>query len=665
MSDVDSEADSISDSSNAHSDDDLMSWSFTYSDAGDFEEISPAVRELCDRLRVNDPCGLAEDFIPFNYNRSELDWLAIFQAVKENTSVKRIYLWSHEHTKKSAEIAAKYLESSKTLRKVNLNYGGYSQESPAVISLFLQALSRSTSVMELIIYTESIRFASVAFQELLTSTQTLQKLEICSDYQDFDEVQLAAITSGFANNTTLRDLEFRGWREVDLAPVLTALQDHPALQKIQFRPTYSNNCLPCVSGLEVLLRSRDSKVKELVLEQVSSSTVGLRPLTFQQVSTSTVGLHAVLEELGCNTTVTNLVIKYCGMSGENLQQLKSMLRQNTSLQSLDLTSSGLRSAGLAQIAPVLYRNTSIKALDLKKNGLHDIESANVLRELVRRNKTITTLCIARTVFGRNAAAVRSIADGVRSNTALQQFDLSWCGLDDQGISVLANALAIRNASILELNLRNNEITSVGVHALVEAMKTLTKLSLAFNPVKSEGAAILADALGRNAMPSLKRLDLGWCGIDDDGVVALVSALEQNTSLQILSLVDNCFGERSFRALAESLPNIEGLQQIKFTTYGVNLSTTIPLLLEGFRKNTSLVEVDILGFTFGEWSQEIKLLVHRNRFTPLLKASDPPGASPWLGIWSRALAKVATEPDALFSVLRNKPKLAGSGGRDDE
>jgi Ran GTPase-activating protein (RanGAP) involved in mRNA processing and transport len=351
---------------------------------------------------------------------------------------------------------------------------------------------------------------------------------------------------------------------------------------------------------------------------------------------------------------------------ENVQQLKAVLRRNTALESLDLTFSALGSAGLAEISLVLYRNTSIKVLDLTCNGLDDIESANVLRELIRRNKTITSLCIARNHFGRNAAAVRSIADGVRSNTTLQQLDLSFCRLDDQGISILADALATRNASLLELNLRTNEITSAGVRALVddnvEAVNTLTKLCLAHNRVKSEGATILADALGRNAMPSLKQLDLGWCGIGDDGFVALASALEQNTSLQILDIHYNSFGERGFMALADSLPKIKGLQQINISARGVFLSTTLPLLLEGFRKNTSLVKLIIFGsFAPKDFRQEIKFLGHRNRFTPLLKVSDSTGNSPPLGIWSRALAKVATEPDVLFHVLRNKPKLVGSAG----
>jgi Ran GTPase-activating protein (RanGAP) involved in mRNA processing and transport len=383
---------------------------------------------------------------------------------------------------------------------------------------------------------------------------------------------------------------------------------------------------------------------------------------------------SVAQQLRRSTTVTHLDL--CGyvLSRENVQQLKAVLRQNTVLEYLDLTSSDLGSADLAEIAPVLYRNTSIKALDLTNNDLDGIESSNALRELILRNNTITSLCIARNGFGRNATAVRSIADGMRSNTTLQQLDLRTCGLGDQGISVLAIALTIRNASLLELNLRNNAITSVGLRTLVydnvEALKTLTKLCLTYNAIRSEGATIMADALGHNAMPSLKRLDLGGCIIDDDGFVALVSALEQNTGLQILNLQYNHFGERGFMALAESLPNIKGLQQITISAYA-DFQLTLPLLLEGFRKNTSLAKVAISGYALGEWSQEIKFLGHRNRFTSLLKASDPTGTSQQLGIWSRALAKVATEPDVLFHVLRNKPQLVGCAcgskkrKRDDE
>jgi hypothetical protein len=79
--------------------------------------------------------------------------------------------------------------------------------------------------------------------------------EEIADGEGFYEVDTDAIASGFANNTTLSDLEFQGWQEADLAPVLTALQDHSALDKIHFSTSENVYYLPSLSGLEVFLGS--------------------------------------------------------------------------------------------------------------------------------------------------------------------------------------------------------------------------------------------------------------------------------------------------------------------------------------------------------------------------------------------------------------------------
>jgi hypothetical protein len=240
MSDAESDAESISDSSNAHVDDG--------GDDGGEALISVAVRRLCNQLRANDPRVLGDNssFAPLRYitGYSAAEYIAIFQALKENTSEKHIDFTQFKlHcTKRSAlVVAAEYVESSKTLQTLDLWVDGFEgsqemrQEMLAVISVLLRALSRNTSVTKLFISTDVIGFASVAFQELLTCTQTLQKLLLFgSEDETLDDVQTAAIASSFANNTTLRDLEFNSWREADLAQVLTALQDHPALQKIHF-----------------------------------------------------------------------------------------------------------------------------------------------------------------------------------------------------------------------------------------------------------------------------------------------------------------------------------------------------------------------------------------------------------------------------------------------
>jgi hypothetical protein len=64
-----------------------------------------------------------------------------------------------------------------------------------------------------------------------------------------------------------------------------------------------------------------------------------------------------------------------------------------------------------------------------------------------------------------------------------------------------------------------------------------------------------------------------------------------------------------------------LQRIDFTA-NATFKSTLPLLLEGFRKNMSLFEVNIAGCKPGAWLQEMKSLGQRNSLTPLLQASDP-------------------------------------------
>jgi hypothetical protein len=53
--------------------------------------------------------------------------------------------------------------------------------------------------------------------------------------------------------------------------------------------------------------------------------------------------------------------------------------------------------------------------------------------------------------------------------SLHPADLGYCELGNEDVSILANALAIQESSILpELSARCNKITSVGLRALVDA-----------------------------------------------------------------------------------------------------------------------------------------------------------------------------------------------------
>jgi ABC-type long-subunit fatty acid transport system fused permease/ATPase subunit len=120
-SDSDVDSDSISDSSNAPSDDDDAADDAADDDEED-DDSSMTVRELYNQLRANDPRLLANyskfDLSNYIAGYSETESIEVFQALKENTSVKHIRLWIDAYT---TEAAAEYVESSLTLQTLQLS----------------------------------------------------------------------------------------------------------------------------------------------------------------------------------------------------------------------------------------------------------------------------------------------------------------------------------------------------------------------------------------------------------------------------------------------------------------------------------------------------------------------------------------------------------------
>jgi Ran GTPase-activating protein (RanGAP) involved in mRNA processing and transport len=330
-----------------------------------------------------------------------------------------------------------------------------------------------------------------------------------------------------------------------VSPILTSLRDHPLLRRLCVRGPVVD-----LTGLETLLLSDNSKITELEIDRLNGNVPMVR-------------LTPVLHALARRPTLTKLGLRYCALGRDDVRQLVIVLRNTPSLQTLVLKNMTLGSTELAELAPALYRNTSIKDLDISYNGLAGMDSAEIVRDILRSNKTMTAFNFSVNEFGDTTGAVDCIADGLGSNSTLLKIDLSSCALGDDGVSTLAQTLGSRNTTLQKLVLDWNSITSTGVGVLLETSFHITDLDLRNNPIGNEGASLLARALGNNALPNLTRLSL--CGVRDDGFIALVSALQQNTSLIHLNLREHhVASERVFLALAESLPEIKTLRRLDLT-----------------------------------------------------------------------------------------------------
>jgi Ran GTPase-activating protein (RanGAP) involved in mRNA processing and transport len=421
-----------------------------------------------------------------------------------------------------------------------------------------------------------------------------------------------------------------------------------------------------LTGLETVLLSGNSQITELEIRRHISFNVRSVPMR---------GLTRVLQNVARRPKLTKLGLHGCSLSRDEARQLGMTLYNIPSLQSLILTDGTLGSAGLAELAPALYRNTSIKVLNISENDLNDMESAELLRGILRSNKTITILDLSGNNFGETTGTVDYIAKGLGSNSMLLEIDISNCAFKDAHLSTLARNIGSRNTTLHKLSLKDNFITSTGVGVLLDTTEQnshITDFELDRNPIGDEGAIVLARSLRNNALPNLTRLSLCNCDIVDDGFIALVSALEQNTSLLHLDLryYNDIVSERALLALAESLPEIKVLQRIDLHRCR-GLASAMPLLLAGLRKNTSLFRVHVANCApswfphspeetakcAGGWMQEIERLGYRNCFRSLIRA--PKDRLLPRGVWPRALARVATLPDVIFEVLSSKPSLVPS------
>jgi Ran GTPase-activating protein (RanGAP) involved in mRNA processing and transport len=624
--------------------------------------LSSTFLDFCIKVRCNDPSILPDCGKPFKIRHMcEWEGIELADALLENTSVTYLELEPSKYTKSSAEAMAKFVRNSKHLKHIHWSEDwdaatlydrelvlGHREE---MFSCFLAAIQESTSLKELNMELPSRgRPSDQALENMLTHTQSLRSLTLRIPPRYID---VAAVQSGLKKNATLRELTLEcSPGAATISPILTTLRDHPLLRRLCLRGHVVN-----LTGLEILLQSETSKITELDIDRLYGSL----PM---------IGFTHFLRALAQRPTLTKLGLRYCPLGRNEARLLQMALCNTPSLQSLALRYSTLGSAGLAELAPALYHNTSIKVLDISSNNFNDMESARLLRDIIRCNKTMTALDVSRNSFGRILGAVECIADSLGSNSTLMKIDLSSCELGNGGVSTLAQKLGSQNTTLQKLTLSTNSITSTGVGILLEAMEQsshhIADLDLQRNLIGNEGASILALALGKNALPNLTRLSLSQCGIGDDGFIALVLALKKNTSLLHLDLCSH-FHERAFLALAESLPEINVLQQVDFS-WGTGLASAMPLLLAGLRKNTSLFCFHIEKFASylvrttreasarcaGSWMQEMKGLGYRNRCLNLIRT--PEETHQPRGIWPHALARVAAYPDDVFEALRAKPEL---------
>jgi hypothetical protein len=422
--------------------------------------------------------------------------MELADALLENTSVASLRLGAAKYTKSSAGAMANYMRTSKRLQRIcwpgswMTNDRSFRQYEDT-FCCFLPALQESTALKELNIHFPLIGEPSnLALKNILTHTQSLRSLSIICPVGPLEDIAMTAARFGLQKNTTVRELTLEvSQGATTLTPILTSLLNQPLLRKLCLHGDVRD-----LTGLETLLLSDTSNITELEIHRYD-------------VSPRIIGLTRVLHAWTQRPTLTKLGLRCCPLDRDEARLIRLALCNIPSLQSLVLTDGTLGSVGLAELAPALYRNTFIKVLDISENDLFDMDSAEILRDVLRSNKIMTALDLSGNKFGETNGAVGCIGGGLRSNSTLLKLDLSSCALSDRSLFTLSVSTTLQ-----QLTLGSNSVASMGVVELLDWMKQrsrhITDLDLQSNhTIGNGGASHLATSLRHNVLPNLTRISL--------------------------------------------------------------------------------------------------------------------------------------------------------------
>ncbi|XP_077080955.1 protein NLRC3-like isoform X4 [Siphateles boraxobius] len=146
-----------------------------------------------------------------------------------------------------------------------------------------------------------------------------------------------------------------------------------------------------------------------------------------------------------------------------------------------------------------------------------------------------------------------LASALRSNPShLRELNLTENKLGNRGVKLLSDALKDPHCKLEILGLRYCGVTYEGCVALASALRSnpshLRELNLTWNKLGNRGVKLLSDGL-KDPHCKLEILRLRYCGVTDEGCVALASALRSNPShLRELDLTENKLGNRGVKLL---------------------------------------------------------------------------------------------------------------------
>jgi Ran GTPase-activating protein (RanGAP) involved in mRNA processing and transport len=352
---------------------------------------------------------------------------------------------------------------------------------------------------------------AIAWVELLQKNTSMKKLALigCSIGRE----DAAAIAQGIGGNTSLEKL--------DLTNISTSYG--PAWQA---------------------MLTRNHSLKEIILSTL--------------IARDEFGYFA--RGFAHNTSVKSLSLKGCAIGSTEVNALAFALLGNDTLESLSLRRHGMPGAEDAAAVESLWQNDTLKHLTISDCASDD--DVTGFPTVLLENCTLETIDLSENTLGLNHC--HAICESLRRSSCLRELNLSGNDivLDDHGAQALNDLL--ENTPLRMMDVSQNQITTQGIAVLAHGLRGnsfLRELRLEFCGIRNDGLIQLGEALVENSTLEIVRLEGNV--FDQDVVSRFFQLLPQMDGLKelYLSPVFDMDSEELQSAVVDSLRENTSLQRL--------------------------------------------------------------------------------------------------------
>ena len=275
------------------------------------------------------------------------------------------------------------------------------------------------------------------------------------------------------------------------------------------------------------------------------------------------------------------------LDGIGLGVLCKIIPKLTSLQTLGLRDNPIGCGGAVQVLKCLYSHRiPLKTLYLGFTGVGE-EDCIVLHDLI-----VLTDLKTLWIDGNNLTSncVDSILQGLLQSSTMEDLHMSYSQFIMGNCMSLASLLQWSDCQLRDLEVVQCGIADEGVAWLATALTcnhSLIILDLSRNTIGESGAAALRDMLALNTV--LRELWIAKCGITSDGAVQLCTGVSENNTLEILDISKNDIGIKGAKAVSNMIEENRSLMTLSVCgddSLGEGMAT----ILSSLKKNSTLKKI---------------------------------------------------------------------------